>query len=139
VRNESGQTRGYEYTFRGLAGYWFKYQDLLHGPYGRVTYTKAIVNQFFGSRMIRAEVLLQAPGGPQDWRIDRGVITTIALPNITLREADGTSVTLQVNSTARVQGPPRFYNVTRLKRGLRVVIYHQANLPSDLVQVEGVG
>jgi hypothetical protein len=100
---------------------------------------KAIVNQFFGSRMIRAEVLLQAPGGPQDWRIDRGVITAIALPNITLREADGTSVTLQVNSTARVQGPPRFYNVTRLKRGLRVVIYHQANLPSDLVQVEGVG
>ena len=100
---------------------------------------KEIVNQFFGSRMIRAEVLLQAPGGPQDWRIDRGVITAIALPNITLREADGTSVTLQVNSTARVQGPPRFYNVTRLKRGLRVVIYHQANLPSDLVQVEGVG
>jgi outer membrane lipase/esterase len=46
VRTESGQARGYEYTFRGLAGYWFKYQDLLHGPYARVTYTKAIVNQF---------------------------------------------------------------------------------------------
>jgi outer membrane lipase/esterase len=46
VRNESGQTRGYEYTGRVLGGYWFKYQDLLHGPYGRVTYTKAIVRQF---------------------------------------------------------------------------------------------
>jgi len=100
---------------------------------------KAIITQFFGSKMIRAEVLIQAPVGTQDWRIDRGVITSIALPNITLKEADGTPVTIQVNSTARVQGPPRYYNVTRLKRGLRVVIYHQANLPSDLVQVEGVG
>ena len=46
VRNESGQTRGYEYTARLLGGYWFKYQDLLHGPYARATYTKAIVRQF---------------------------------------------------------------------------------------------
>jgi len=46
VRTESGQTRGYEYTGRVLGGYWFKYQDLLHGPYARVTYTKAIVRQF---------------------------------------------------------------------------------------------
>jgi outer membrane lipase/esterase len=46
VRNESGQTRGYEYTGRLLGGYWFKYQDLLHGPYARMTYTKAVVRQF---------------------------------------------------------------------------------------------
>jgi len=46
VRNESGQTRGYEYTARLLGGYWFKYQDILHGPYVRATYTKAIVRQF---------------------------------------------------------------------------------------------
>ena len=31
---------------RLLGGYWFKYQDGLHGPYARVTYTKAIVAQF---------------------------------------------------------------------------------------------
>jgi outer membrane lipase/esterase len=46
VRNESGQTRGYEYTGRLLGGYWFKYQDLLNGPYARMTYTKAVVRQF---------------------------------------------------------------------------------------------
>jgi outer membrane lipase/esterase len=46
VRNESGQTRGYEYTGRLLGGYWFHLQDILHGPYARVTYTKAIVRQF---------------------------------------------------------------------------------------------
>jgi outer membrane lipase/esterase len=46
VRNESGETRGYEYTGRLLGGYWFHLQDVLHGPYARVTYTKAIVRQF---------------------------------------------------------------------------------------------
>lgn len=43
VRNESGQTRGYEYTGRLLGGYWLKYQDVLHGPYARVAYTKSVV------------------------------------------------------------------------------------------------
>jgi outer membrane lipase/esterase len=46
VRNESGQARGYEYTARLLGGYWFTYQDIIHGPYARATYTKAIVRQF---------------------------------------------------------------------------------------------
>jgi len=46
VRTESGDTRGYEYTGRLLGGYWFKYQDLLHGPYARLAYTKAVVRQF---------------------------------------------------------------------------------------------
>jgi outer membrane lipase/esterase len=46
VRNESGQARGYEYTARLLGGYWFKYNDIVHGPYAQATYTKAIIRQF---------------------------------------------------------------------------------------------
>jgi hypothetical protein len=94
---------------------------------------KSIVNQFFGNRMVRAEVILQGPAGPQDWRIDRGVITAIAGRTLTLREADGTVVTVDVDSNARVQGG------RQLRPRLRVVVYHQANAPADLVQVEGVG
>ena len=98
----------------------------------------AIINQFFGGNLIRAEVLVASPTGTQDWRIDRGVITAIAGTSITLREKDGTSVTLPVDPNARVQGPARFSNVAFLRRRLRVVLYHQANLPATLVQVEGV-
>jgi hypothetical protein len=98
----------------------------------------AIINQFFGGNLIRAEVLIASPTGTQDWRIDRGVITTISGTNFTLREKDGTSVTLPVDPNARVQGPARFSNVALLRRRLRVVLYHQANLPASLVQVEGV-
>jgi hypothetical protein len=100
----------------------------------------AIINQFFGNRMVRAEVLVQAADGSiQDWRIDRGVITAVSGTSITLKEKDATSVTIPVDPNARVQGSPRYSSVLQLKRRLRVVVYHQANLPAEVVQVEGVG
>jgi len=94
---------------------------------------KSIVNQFFGNRMVRAEVILQGPAGPQDWRIDRGLITAITGQTLTLKEADGTVVSVDVDPNARVQG------ARKLRTRLRVVVYHQANAPADLVQVEGIG
>ncbi|HEY3544244.1 MAG TPA: hypothetical protein VGK79_17040 [Gaiellaceae bacterium] len=98
---------------------------------------RAIVNQFFGNRLVRAEVILQSPSGPQDWLIDRGVITSIASGTISLREADGRTVVVPVDPAARIQGPPRFSSVARLRPRLRVVLYHQANAPAQIVQVEG--
>ncbi len=99
---------------------------------------QAIINQFFGGNMIRAEVLVASPSGTQDWRIDRGVITAISGTNVTLREKDATLVTLQIDPNARVQGPARISSVAQLRRRLRVVLYRQADQPATLVQVEGI-
>jgi hypothetical protein len=99
---------------------------------------QAIINQFFGGNMIRAEVLVASPSGTQDWRIDRGVITAISGTNVTLREKDATVVTLQIDPNARVQGPARISSVAQLRRRLRVVLYRQADQPATLVQVEGI-
>ena len=100
----------------------------------------AIINQFFGNRMVRAEVLVQGAGGAiQDWRIDRGVITAVSGTSITLRERDTTVVTIPVDPNARVEGSSRYSSLLQLKRRLRVVVYHQANAPAEVVQVEGVG
>jgi hypothetical protein len=90
---------------------------------------KAVINQFFGNSMVRAEVLLK---NGQDWRIDRGVITSVVPGTITLQEPDGTSVSIPVSPSARVQGGGR-----QLRKRMRVVVYHQANLPAEIVQVEG--
>ena len=106
---------------------------------GGMALTKTVINQFFGNRMVRAEVIVQAPGGAQDWRIDRGVITAVSGGNVTLMEADGTSVTVQVDPGARVQGLARINSAAKLRPRVRVVLYHQANQAADLVQVEGVG
>ncbi len=46
VRNENAEARGGEYTGRLLGGYWFAMKDLLHGPYARLTWTKASVHAF---------------------------------------------------------------------------------------------
>ena len=88
---------------------------------------KAIINQFFGGQMVRAEVLLK---NGQDWRIDRGVVTNIVGTTVTLTEGDGTSVDVPVSPAARIQG------ARQIRRRMRVVLYHQANLPAELVQVE---
>ena len=100
---------------------------------------KALIQNFFGSRMVRAEVVYVNPDGTTgDERIDRGVITAVTPALITLREADGTTAAIAIAPTAQVQGG-RINNVSRLRRGLRVLVSHPANEPADSVQVEGVG
>jgi len=98
---------------------------------------KAIINQLFGGNLIRAEVLVATPTGTQDWRMDRGVITAVSGTSVTLKERDGTVLTLQLDPNARVQGPARFASVALLRRRLRVLIYRQGDAPAQLVQVEG--
>ncbi len=46
VRTESAEANGYEFTGRILGGYWFTMRDLMHGPYARLAWTKAVVKQF---------------------------------------------------------------------------------------------
>ena len=45
VRTENSSGRGYEFTGRLLGGYWFAMKDLIHGPYARLAWTKAMVHQ----------------------------------------------------------------------------------------------
>jgi len=96
--------------------------------------------QFFGPRLIRAEVLLLGAGGtPQDYRIDRGSVVSAASGTLTLREANGDVVPVSVDPAAAVQGGGRKVTAATLKRGTHVVVYRQANAPAELVQVEGLG
>jgi hypothetical protein len=95
---------------------------------------QALIDRFFGPRMIRAEVVVQnATTGVRDFRIDRGRIVAASGESITLRERDGTVVTIQVAANARINGG------SRLRPGLRVLVVRQANSPAHLIQVEGRG
>jgi hypothetical protein len=95
---------------------------------------QALIDRFFGPRMIRAEVLVQnGPADVRDFRIDRGKIVAASAGSITLRERDGTVVTIQVAANARINGG------SQLRPGLRVLVVRQANSPAHLIQVEGRG
>jgi hypothetical protein len=107
---------------------------------GGFAVSQALIQRFFGPRVVRAEVVLQAADGSiQDWRIDRGVIVTVAGggTSLTLRERDGTLATEQVDPRAQVR-PLTYGSVAQLRKRMRVVVYHQANLPAEIVQVEGI-
>ncbi len=97
---------------------------------------RAVLDRFFGPRMIRAEVLVGGAGGVQDFRIDRGRIASTAAGSVTLRERDGTLVTIQIAANARVVPG---LGVASLRPGVRVVVIRRANSPAHLIQVEGKG
>ena len=101
---------------------------------------QAVIDRFFGPRLIRAEVIVRAgPGVVNDFRIDRGVITAATPGSIVLRERDGTFVTIEVAGNARVVGSASITGVSQLRRSLRVLVVRKANSPAHLIQVESGG
>jgi len=101
---------------------------------------QAIINQLFGSQLIRAEVLVQTPTGAQDFRVDRGVIRTVAPGSLVIREKNGDMVTIQLSASASVTGPGgRVFSTALLRRGMRVIAIAPANAPAESIQVEGFG
>jgi hypothetical protein len=90
--------------------------------------------------MIRAEVVIQnEQGAVRDFRIDRGQITAAGPGFLTLREDDGTVVTIQVGANARIVGLGRAADASRLRPPMRVLVVRQANKPANMVQVENRG
>jgi hypothetical protein len=101
---------------------------------------KAIINDFFGSRMVRAEVLVVAPDGTtQDYFIDQGAITSIASGSISLRERNGDLRTIAVAPTATVHMGSRIVAFRRLRVGLQVTVFHIGSAPAATIDVAGSG
>jgi hypothetical protein len=96
-----------------------------------------LIDRFFGPRLIRAEVVVGGPRGVNDFRIDRGVITSVAPGSITIRERDGTVVTVSVTPATRVLGGARFTSVSQLRSPLRILVVRKVNAPALQIQVEG--
>ena len=110
------------------------------GQPAQIVQGESINPQFFGPRMVRAEVLLLGAGGAvQDYRLDRGVVMSAVSGTLTVRESNGDTVSLPVDPAAQVQGGGRRVTAATLRRGTRVVVYRSANAPAELVQVEGLG
>ena|SRR5690348_15684785 len=96
-----------------------------------------LINQLFGGRLIRAEVVLRnGPGTTEDILLDRGVTTAVAPDSITLREADGKVEPIPVTAGTVVTGLRRFTSVSTLRRNLRVLVMRPANGAATLIRVE---
>jgi hypothetical protein len=105
---------------------------------GSFALPRGLVDRFFGPDMIRSEVIVAGRlGGVNDFRLDRGVITTIVPRMLTLRERDGTVVSIPVVRRAKIVGSPSVTDVSQLRPGMRILVVRQANAPAHLIRVEG--
>ena len=87
---------------------------------------KAPGGYFFGPNFVRADIAVVAQGSPHLFRIERGRVKAVAVDSITVRERDGSSVTIPVapNATVRINGRPsvlfalrRRHTVTTIRDG----------------------
>jgi hypothetical protein len=90
----------------------------------------SLANYFFGSKLIRAEVLVKDGGTLHGYRIDRGVIRSKADGTLTLRERDATLVAIPISPTAsiRVRGRPASY--AALRRGMTATVIREGDAPA---------
>jgi hypothetical protein len=77
----------------------------------------ALGDFFFGPKVVRAEVITKDAAGIHDYRVDRGRIRLVAPGSLTLRERDGTLVTVPVAPTATVHLDGVRVRFARLRRG----------------------
>ena len=91
---------------------------------------RGLADRFFGPNMIRSEVIVEAPlGGVNDFRLDRGVITAIVPRVLTLRERDGTVISIPVGRRARIVGSPSVTDVRQLRPGMRILVVRRRTHP----------
>lgn len=98
---------------------------------------RALVNELFGPRMVRAQVLLR---NGQDWNLDRGVITQVSDTQLTLREADGRIQPIPLAATTVVirVASGRHLPLSALSRRWRVVVTWPVVGPAQSVDVERI-
>src|SRR5688572_12239436 len=94
-------------------------------------------NYFFGPKLVRAEVLMQDGGTLHDYRIDRGTIRAKAPGSLTLRERDGTLVTISVSPTASITRHGRPLPFSQLRRGMVATVIRDGDAPAIEVRVSG--
>ena len=92
---------------------------------------------FFGPKLVRAEVLVKESDGLHDYRIDRGVIRDKSPGSLTLRERDGTLVTIAVAPTASVTLRGRLSSFSALRRGMVATVIRDGDAPASEIRATG--
>jgi hypothetical protein len=101
---------------------------------------KALVNQLFGPKMIRAEVIDWAGPGmtPSDIHLDRGVITQVGSTELTLRERDTKVQQIPLSSATVVIHAGRHFPSSVLAKRWHVMVTWPATGPALSVDVEKI-
>jgi hypothetical protein len=98
---------------------------------------RTIVPQLLGPKLVRLEAFdSTSVGGSNDWRVDRGVVTSVNATQLTLREADGRLQAVPLSSATRVMHGGRQMPLSSLARRWRVLVTWPASGAAQSVDVE---
>jgi len=95
----------------------------------------SLASYFFGPKLIRAEVLLNDSGTLRAFRIDRGVIRAKSPGSLTVRERDGTILTIAVSPSAAISLRGQAISFSALRRGMSVTVIREGDAPAIEVRV----
>ena len=100
---------------------------------------RSLADYFFGSRLVRAEVVLMENGAVRDYRLDRGRVqaVSIAASTITLVERDGTRLVIPVAPNARIQVNGSPAPLSAVKRKMTAFIAREGEGPANIVRASG--
>ena len=96
---------------------------------------RAILNELFGPRMVRAVVVEK--NGSQ-WQLDRGIIIQVSSAQLTLREADGKIQPIPLSSTTEVVRFGHHLSTAVLAKRWHVLVTWPATGPAQSVDVEKI-
>ncbi len=100
---------------------------------GRTVPGKAVIQQLFGPKLVRAEAIGKHGA---DWRLDRGVITLVSSTQLTLREADGRIQTIPLSAFTDVIRLGHHLPPSVLAPRWHVLVTWQTNGAAESVDVE---
>jgi hypothetical protein len=95
----------------------------------------SVTNLLLGSQMVRAEIGVASsdPTAPHDFLLDHGRIRSVGIFTVTLREKDGTVVTINVSPSARVKLNGQNGSFVQLRKGMMALTIHDGDKPADQV------
>lgn len=110
--------------------------DVIYAGSPRLTpkIPNATIAFLLGPRMVRAEIGLRSPDGVvHDYLLDHGRVRQVNPYVLTLREADGQVVTIDVTATARIKLNGKNASFAQLRKGMMATTMHDGNNPADQV------
>jgi hypothetical protein len=98
-----------------------------------------VTNLLLGSQLVRGEIAVASgdPTAPHDYLLDHGRIRQVGASTLTLRERDGTVVTINVSPTARIKLNGKNASFLQLQKGMMALTIHDGDKPADQVFATG--
>jgi len=107
----------------------------LLGPGGR----RGFLGPLLFCRIAHAEAVLIGPGPTHDVRLDHGTVDAVSSTSVSIKEADGTTVVVPLDSTTAVRRDGQRASASDLKTGDVILAVREGTGAAKVLRVFGAG